>query len=99
MFYVTARGTALINLVKQNVLVDYAGHVRLSDIGFTPFVHDEESETDANGCSTHDPRWTASEVSRNGEYSKQSDVFSFGFVATEVRSRKHHLPMAMINNV
>ena len=76
--------------VKQNVVVNTTGRACLSDIGFPAFAHDEESETGGTGSSTHGSRWTASEVLGNGEFSKQSDVFSFGFVAAEVHSKKSH---------
>ena len=92
------RGTVLMNLVKRNVLVDSAGRARLSDIGFATFAHKKEPKTGVTGCSTHGSRWTAPEVSKDSEFSKQSDVFSLGFVAAEVRSQRCPPPVANINH-
>ena len=81
-----------MKLVKENVLVNAAGHACLSDIGFATFAHNGESEPDDTESGTHSSRWTAPEVSKNSEFSKQSDVFSFGFVAVEVCSQ-NRLPL------
>jgi serine/threonine protein kinase len=72
--------------VKQNILLNSAGHARLSDIGFARLIPTEESKFDwasggADGC-----RWAAPEVFQNGKLTKQSDVFSFGFISAEVRT-------------
>lgn len=77
----------LMKRVKKNILVDSAGHVRLSDIGFAKLIPTEESRFDwarvgATGC-----RWTAPEIFRKGELTKQSDIFTYGFISAEV-----HLP-------
>jgi len=71
--------------VKQNILVDSAGHARLSDIGFAKLVPTGEFEFDwaqdgAEGC-----RWAAPEIFRKGELTEQSDIFAYGFVSAEVR--------------
>ena len=76
--------------IKQNVLVNAAGRACLSDIGFTTLAHDE-LKSDGAESSTRSSRWTAPEVSKDSEFSKQSDVFSFGFVAVEVRSQSRIL--------
>ena len=71
--------------VKENILVDSTGQARLSDIGFTKLVRTGESEFDwaqvgADGC-----RWAAPEIFQSGEFTKESDIFSYGFIAVEVR--------------
>jgi serine/threonine protein kinase len=71
--------------VKQNILVDSGGHARLSDIGFAKLASTGESTFDwaqlgADGC-----RWAAPEIFQNGEFSKTSDIFTYGFLAVEVR--------------
>lgn len=91
MFDPAARDTTLTKLVKQNVVVNIAGRACLSDVGFAAFAHNEESQTNGPDNSTQGPRWTAPEVLEIGQFSKQTDVFSFGFVAAEVCSRQHHL--------
>ena len=73
-----------MKLIKQNVLVNAAGRACLSDIGFITSIYNEELTTDDVESSTYCPRWTAPEIFKDGNFSKQSDVFSFGFVAVEV---------------
>lgn len=84
-----------LKLVKQNILLDSESNVRLSDIGFAKLTPTGESEFDwarvgAEGC-----RWAAPEIFQKGEFTKQSDVFSYGFIAAEVHSLgryEHQLP-------
>ena len=85
----TARDVVLIKLFKQNVLVNAAGRACLSDIGFST-THDELN-VDGIQSSVRDSRWRAPEVLKNNRFSTQSDIFSFGFVAAEVRFRKRHV--------
>jgi len=71
--------------VQQNILVDFAGHARLSDIGLSKLVHTGElgfgwASVGPGGC-----RWAAPESFQDGKISAQSDVFTYGFVAAEVR--------------
>lgn len=71
--------------VKENILVDSTGEACLSDIGFAKLVSTGESgfgwaDASAGGC-----RWAAPEIFQTGKLSKESDVFSYGFVAAEVR--------------
>ena len=77
----------LMTHVKENILVNSAGNACLSDIGFTKLVPTRGSrlkfgwaKVGADGC-----RWAAPELFQKGELSKQSDAFSYGFIATEVR--------------
>ena len=83
------RDIVLMKLVKQNILVNAAGRACLSDIGFTTSTHDEVLDED--DAESSDYRWRAPEVLKDGRFSKQSDIFSFGFVAAEVRLRKRRV--------
>ena len=73
----------LMKLMKENVLVNAAGRACLSGIDFT----NEESEAASTERSARGSPWIAPEVFKNDKFSKQSDIFSFGFVAAEVGSR------------
>ena len=71
--------------------MDSAGHARLSDIGFARLMPAGELNFDwaqvgAAGC-----RWAAPEIFQKGEFTTQSDVFSYGFVAAEVRPSNCYL--------
>ena len=72
--------------IKQNILVDSAGRARLSDIGFAKLTRNRGSQFDWADVGADGYRWAAPEIFKSGELSKQSDVFSYGFVAAEVRS-------------
>ena len=78
-----ARDEVLMMLGQQNIIVNAAGRACLSDIGFTS----ETSDADGTETGAHGSRWTAPEIFKHGEFSKQSDVFSFGFVAADVCTR------------
>ena len=80
----------LTKFVKQNVLVNAAGCACLSDMGFAAPMCDEELEVGSANKLTRASQWTAPEVFKNGQFSKQSDVFSLGFVAVEVSSQMLH---------
>lgn len=72
--------------VKESILIDSANNARLSDIGFAKLVPIGESRfVGAEGC-----RWTAPEIFQSGEFTKSSDVFSYGFIAAEVNPPNHY---------
>ena len=75
----------LMPRVKENILVDSAGHARLSDIEVSKLIPTGESGFDWANVGPDGCRWTAPEVFQNGKLSEQSDVFTYGFVAVEVR--------------
>ena len=72
------------------------GRARLSGTGFTTATHTKESNIDDTESSIHGSRWIAPEVFKNCNFSKKSDVFAFGFMAAEVRSRKMPRPVTPI---
>ena len=80
------RSALILRFIKQNILVDSAGRARLSDIGFATLTHKGGSQFDWANVGADGHRWAAPEIFKSGELSKQSDVFSYGFVAAEVRS-------------
>lgn len=87
----------LTEFVKRNVLVNAAGDACLSDIGFATIVHNRELEPSLNKTDIHASQRLAPEVIKNGKSSIQSDVFSYGFVAAEVRHHKNcFLPPQLI---
>ena len=68
-----------------------AGYACLSDIGFATIARDEESESSPNKVGLHASRRLAPEIITNGERSEKSDIFSYGFVAAEVRRHEAYL--------
>jgi len=82
----------LTEFVKQNILVNTVGCACLSDVGFATTARNRELESSSNRADTHASRRLAPEIIKNGESSRQSDMFSYGFVAAEVRRRKNCIP-------
>ena len=66
--------------------MDDAGCARLTDFGLAGIISDSGST--ASITDSHAVRWAAPEImDMEGPVSKESDVFSFGMVIIEVRTR------------
>jgi len=77
---------ATLTPIQSNVLVDAAGHSRITDFGLAVVTHTLDSIQTASGEYVHDARWTAPEIlDGRGTYTKEADVFSFAMVTIEVR--------------
>ena len=74
---------------QSNVVVDAAGHARITDFGLAMVTQDLDSIRNASeGEHEHSGRWIAPEIlDGRGTYSKEADVFSFAMVTIEVRCR------------
>lgn len=75
--------------MKQNILVNNDGRACLSDIGLAAVVDHRKAEFSWDKPNAHASRRVAPEIFKNGEISRQSDMFSYGFTAAEVRYPKH----------
>ena len=69
---------------QRNILVDAAGHARITDFSLATIIQDPNSPTSTP--EDHDyTRWTAPEILRFGSpATKESDIFAFGMVTIEV---------------
>ena len=70
---------------QSNILVDKSGHARITDFGLTKITKHPHSVQSASHRRDLPLQWSAPEVLREGTYSKEMDVFSFGMVLYEVR--------------
>ena len=73
-----------VTRIQSNILVDISGHARIADFGLTKLtkhLHSIESASHRHGPLL---QWSAPEVLKEGAYSKEADVFSFGMVVYEV---------------
>jgi len=76
--------TALIH-VQPNILVDDTGHARITDFGLATVDQSLDSIRTTLENRGYTVRWTAPEIlTKEGTYSKESDVFSFAMVMIEV---------------
>jgi serine/threonine protein kinase len=69
---------------QPNILVDNSDHARITDFGLTKITkhpHSAESVSHRHGLRL---QRSAPEVLREGVYSKEADIFSFGIVMYEV---------------
>jgi serine/threonine protein kinase len=71
-------------MLKENILVNSAGHACLSDIRFSRLASAGETGFDWVRVGTDGCRWAAPEVFQKGGFTRESDVFAYGFLAAEV---------------
>jgi serine/threonine protein kinase len=75
----------MLTHVQSNILVDAAGHARITDFGHSTTIIDSDSVQSAPEDWGSTTRWTAPEIlDGQGTYSKEADVFSFAMVMVEV---------------
>ena len=75
---------------QPNVLVDAAGHARITDFGLAQDLDAMQSALNDQGRTV---RWTAPEIlNEEGTFSKEADVFSFAMVMIEVHHRLPFVP-------
>jgi serine/threonine protein kinase len=74
----------VVTPVKNNILVDDSGRVRIADFGFAVTQNlDSVRDSTVNGGPT--VRWTAPELMYKRMVSQKGDIFSFAMVMIEVR--------------
>jgi serine/threonine protein kinase len=77
------------DLKPENLLITENGHVKLADFGIAR-VPNADLTKDGQFLGT--PCYSAPETLRSGEYSEQSDLFSFGAVMYEAASGERAFP-------
>jgi serine/threonine-protein kinase TNNI3K len=72
---------------QSNILVDAAGHARITDYGLAQVTRKLGSahSSAGGGQIDHTVRWTAPEVLNDGRYNEEADIYSFAMVMVEVR--------------
>ena len=72
---------------QMNILVDVVDgtpHARIADFGIASVTKNPDSIRPATYQNIHTPTWSAPEVMRGENPSKESDVYSFAMIMTEV---------------
>ena len=69
---------------QNNVLVDETGHARIKDFGLA-VINTIPKVWTGNPTIDRNRQWTAPEVLEAEQYSKESNIFSFGMLMVEVR--------------
>ena len=78
-----------IDASQSNILVDAAGHARITDPGIAMATRNLDSIRETSDEDEHSARWIAPEILDGlGTYTRGADVFSFAMVTIEVRSRR-----------
>ena len=84
----------------MNILVDVADnipHARIADFGITIVTKNVDSIRPATRQEAHTPRWTAPEVLREQNPSKDSDIYSFAMVTIEVYRERFEIRVDSAN--
>ncbi|KAF9644348.1 kinase-like protein [Thelephora ganbajun] len=85
LYFLHSRNIIHGDLKGPNILVDSAGHARITDFGLATVTRNLHSIRNASDDQGHTARWTAPEIlNEEGTYSKEADVFSFAMVMIEV---------------
>jgi len=64
--------------------MDDSGHARITDFGLAVITQNLDSVRSTSSQHGHTPRWAAPEVLKEGNSSKEADIFSFAMVMIEV---------------
>ena len=85
--YSKPRFVTVLTRVQPNILVDAAGHARITGFSLARITQNLDSvrNLDNPGDQVHTARWTSPEIlNEEGTYSKEADIFSFAMVTIEV---------------
>ena len=74
------------DLAARNILLSGTGEPKISDFGMSRLVADDEGMT--TRANVGPIKWMAPESLKYKEYSKKSDVWSFGVVVWEIVARE-----------
>ena len=78
----------MLKLFQPNIVVDGSGNARITGIGLTKFTRGNGRKSLIYDDEYEPPRWTAPEIfEHDGPDTVESDVYSFGAVAIEVRKQ------------
>ena len=78
-------------------VVDNIPHARIADFGIAIVTKNLNSIRPLTRQEAHTPRWSAPEILREQNPSKESDIYSFGMVTIEVFRELFEICVASVN--
>ena len=81
-----AKGIVYRDLKPENIMIDFKGHVKLSDFGLAK-LEQKSSQQMKTFCGT--PEYLAPEIIENKGYTKACDWWALGCVMYEMLAAKH----------
>ena len=84
----------------MNILVDIVDnipHARIADFGIAIVTKNLNSIRPPTRQEAHTPRWSAPEILREQNPSKESDIYSFAMVTIEVYRERFEIRVASAN--
>lgn len=72
---------------QPNILLDDLGHARIIDFGLSTISRNQGSMQSTTFQRGLTPRWSAPELLKDGDATKETDIFSFAMVMIEVCHR------------
>ena len=76
------------DLKPENILISFDGHLKLTDLGLSKFIENDNADNFKMTGYTGTPRWMAPEVFKGENYNISSDIYSLGMIISYITTEK-----------